>query len=220
MSARQDIRISTSISVVLTTGDESAVCLTKNISRRGALIRTDLTLSAGDILQVDIVRRTDHIALRARVASVSPAGLGVAFENVDPANQERMRVLMAELHVGAATGRGEIANASVRFEVQWAWWDDFVQPGVWEGISSRRDPVVSLSQDGAALVTEHKPAVGEVIGVRVTYPEDSTSMAAVVRLTDDGFAVRWVRPPAAFQRALGLVMTGMHHTNAPPPAAT
>ena len=226
MGNRQETRVIASITAVLTTPGGSEVCLTRNVSRRGAFLRTSQPLRREAVVQVDLVHHGVHIAVGGRVTQVSPAGVGIKFTDIGAQAAAHLDALIAIL-MRDATAREQLSVVEVqlRHNLEWGWWEDFDVPGDWSTVASRTDTMTSLSVNGAAVECLHRPPVGECLAVRLRYPEDATCQVVVTRYTDDGFAVRFVSPPPAFQRAVYLMLSGAHYdeqgrsitTSAPPP---
>ncbi len=216
MGDRSDTRVAAAIGVVLTVGNESEMCTTRNISRGGALLLTQRPLPAGTPVHLDIVYGQWQLALAATVVTAKANGFGVKFLRLSQDAKAQLDTLVRDLIDRTGSDRhrpASVQESQVKLRIEWAWLEDVTNAGGWERAQRRADLLTSLSLSGAAIVTEMRPAVGEILAVRLGVKQVVSCRAEVVRFTSTGFAVKFGKPTDAFRKVVAEILDQIRLTD-------
>lgn len=211
MTERLDDRVVAAVGVILKVDGKREPCMTRNVSRGGMFVLTKLDLSPGVAVQLEIVHEGKRLTGHAKVTTRTGQGVGVAFAGNDPEFAAGVDTLLRSL-LKRPSEEGGGAEVEVTARMQWSHLPD---GKAWNWWRKRRmaATLLSLSLDGAALMTKGKPEPGELIIIYLTDSRDDSGepvfcRAEVVRHTDRGFAVKFLSPSLEFRRAVSRLRQG------------
>jgi hypothetical protein len=194
MRERFHTREIAALEVTLRVGDDTLECVTGNINERGMLVETARTWPIGTEVVVGVRYYEHRVVGPATVASHAPEGLGLQY--LEPTVDFRTGIENIILCL-----RDERRGATHDHVSVQAAWSYPVGGSSLRRLLSRRYAanLISLTANGAALVSRKSPRVGETVVVFLD-PDDEQlrCTAEVARHTDRGFAVRFAAPGEVF----------------------
>jgi hypothetical protein len=210
MSERLTQRLDIPLPIILHHQGASEPCLSRTLSPRGMLVATRQRWPVGTVIAVEIVHRHEHVPATARIASHVGNGMGLEFLASRPDFGGRLADIIAAflpagLEPAARTVPAEnYARLTWRPRPDGKWWH------LW-GQRRRQTRFIDVSFDGAAIEAKRRPAVGSEVIVLIEdrasnqAPRTQQTQARVVRHTEHGFAVQFIKPQIAFRRVVSEI---------------
>jgi hypothetical protein len=212
MTERRDTRVVAGVGVILNNEGKREPCMTRNLSRGGMFALTKSKLTEGQMLEVEIVHRGQKLSAPARVASITPDGVGLTFTEPGAEFQGGVDALIGSLMVESGS-EARAPHDHVDAKISWARLPDG-KAWTWWKKKPQATEVVSLTLDGAALGCRAKPDVGETVLIFLGdgQSENNTCRGEVVRHTETGFAVKFLSPGMEFRRLVSKLRRGEEQT--------